>query len=135
MFLRQRILCATVLAPLTALVMSTDVFTNADLVRVKLVQAPPPSPGPFARLTTPDFPKATLLRPPFALIARIRNDSTGTFRFSFVVDGMSVCERAIDGPGSRRVDCPVTVSWNPTIEHHLSIEGPLNDWTLDYLEF
>ena len=134
MSLRQRILCATVLAPLTALVMSSDVFTDANLVRVKLVQTLSPSTGGLARVNTAGFPKANLLRPPFALIARIRNESTGTFRFSFVVDGVRVCERAIAGGGSRRVDCAVTATWNPTIDHQVSIEGPLQDWTLDYLE-
>jgi hypothetical protein len=134
MSLRQRILCATVLAPLSALVMSTDVFTSADLVRVKVVQTPSPSAGGVARVNTAGFPRASLLRPPFALIARIRNQSSGTFRFSLIVDGMRVCEPAIDGAGSRRVDCTVTAQWNQTIEHQISVEGPLTDWTLDYLE-
>jgi hypothetical protein len=134
MLLRQRILCATVLAPLTALVMSTDAFTKADLVRVKVVQTPLRSTDGFARVNTAGFPKANLLRPPFALIARIRNESRGIFRFSFVVDGMRVCERAIDGAGSRRVDCAVTGNWDQTIGHQVSIEGPLKDWTLEYLE-
>jgi hypothetical protein len=114
--------------------MSTDVFTSADLVRVKVVQTPSPSAGGVARVNTAGFPRASLLRPPFALIARIRNQSSGTFRFSLIVDGMRVCEPAIDGAGSRRVDCTVTAQWNQTIEHQISVEGPLTDWTLDYLE-
>jgi hypothetical protein len=134
MRLRQRALRATALAPLAALVMSTAVFTGANLVRVKVVQVASPSNRGSILVNTAGFPEANLLRPPFALIARIRNGSTGTSRFSIVVDGAPVCERSISGGGARRVDCAVTGTWNQTIDHRLSIEGPANGWTLDYLE-
>src|ERR1700704_3794171 len=129
-----RILRATVLAGLAALVLFTHVFVDIDRVRVKVLPAPTPATAGLVRATTAGFPEANQLRPPFALIARINGPAAGTSRFSIAVDGAPVCERDVAGGASRRVDCAVAGAWNPTIDHEVSIQGPPTAWTLEYLE-
>ena len=53
--------------------------------------------------------------------------------FSVTVDAAPVCERSVAGGASRRVDCAVTVPWDPDMPHDLAVQGPAT-WTLDYLE-
>lgn len=129
-----RIVRATILAGLAALVLSTHVFVAVDLVRAKVLQAPTTATAGLVRATTAGFPEVNALRPPFALIARITNQSAGTSSFSVAVDGVPVCERDVAGGGSRRVDCAVAHEWNPTIEHEVAIQGPPSAWTLESLE-
>jgi len=131
---RAQILRASVLAGLAALTLSTHVFVAVDRVRVKVLQRPIAATVGLVRATTAAYPQVNVLRPPFALIARINSASAGTSRFSITVDGSPVCERDVAGGGSRRVDCAVVGAWNPTIEHDVAIQGPPTAWTLEYLE-
>jgi hypothetical protein len=129
---RYGILRAVVLAGLAALVLYTHTFVAIDRLRLKVVQAPIPAIVGLVRAT--GFPEANALRPPFALIARIRRLSPGTSRFSIAVDGTTVCKRDEAGGDTRRVDCAVGGGWGRTIEHEVTIQGPAAAWTLEYLE-
>jgi hypothetical protein len=131
---RAQMLRASVLAGLAALTLSTHVFVAVDRVRVKVLQTPTAATVGLVRATTAAYPQVKVLRPPFALIARINIASAGTSRFSITVDGSLVCERDVAGGASRRVDCAVVGAWNPTIEHDVAIQGPPTAWTLEYLE-
>src|SRR5580765_7649310 len=111
------ILRATVLAGLAALALSTHVFVTVDQIRVIVLQAPATATAGLARATTAGLPAVNALQPPFALIARIHGPTAGTSPFSIAVDGAPVCERFVAAGGSRRVDCAVAGTWNPTIEH------------------
>ena len=88
----------------------------------------------MVRATTGGLSQASELQPPFALIARITNPSSGTGSFAITIDGAPVCKREVAGGGSRRVDCAVVGKWSATTEHQVVIEGPPAAWTLDYLE-
>jgi len=101
---------------------------------VKVLQAPTPATAGRVRATTAGLPHVTMLRPPFALIARINGASAGTTPFSITVDGSLVCERDVAGGGARRIDCAVAGEWNPTIGHEVVIQGAPTAWTLEYLE-
>jgi hypothetical protein len=129
-----RVLRVSVLSGLASVVLSTHVFVAIDPVRVKVLQTPKVPTAGFVRISTDRFPQANRLRTPFALIARINNQSAGNSQFSIVVDGVPVCERAIAGAADRRVDCAVIGRWDSRIEHEVAIQGPSTAWTLDYLE-
>jgi hypothetical protein len=131
---QRSVVGAIVLASLAALVLSTHVFVAIDHVRVKVLQAPVAAGSGIVRATTAGLPEVNALRPPFALIARINHDSTGTGTFSIAVDGAPVCERSVAGGNSRRIDCAITGAWNPAADHALRIQGPSTGWTLEYLE-
>ena len=49
------------------------------------------------------------------------------------VDDAPVCERSVASGSLRRIDCAVTVGWNPAIPHDVVVRGPTN-WTLESLE-
>ncbi len=129
-----RILRAAIVAALAALVFQTHVFVAFHPVRVKAVQAPVAAASGLARVTTAGFPRAGELRPPFALIARVKAPAGAASRIAIAVDGVPVCERDVAGGAARRIDCAVAVPWTPASEHEVTLRGPLTPWTLDYLE-
>ena len=130
-----RVLRATILGGLAALVLATHIFVDIDRVRLKALAAPAePAAGVVrVRVTAADFPDAIRLRAPFALIARIDNHA-GNAPFSVAVDGARVCERSVASGDARRIDCAVTGAYNPAADHAVTIQGPSGAWTLAYLE-
>jgi len=131
----SRVFRAAVLGALAALVVATRIFVDIDRVRVKLTAGPAAATAGLARVpaAAADFPDISQLRPPFALIARIDNPTSGNASYTVTVDGERVCDRAVAG-GAHRIDCAVTGAWNPTASHEVAIRGPSTAWTLAYLE-
>jgi hypothetical protein len=125
---------AAVLSGLAALVFATGVFVASDRVRVKVIVTPAPASAEQVRLTTAGSSEVNELRPPFALIARIKPGSAETASYAITVDGAPVCTREVTGGDASRIDCRVAGAWNPTIEHSIAIDGPQTPWTLEYLE-
>jgi hypothetical protein len=133
LFLPMNTLRAGLLAGVCCLVLATRVFVAFDSVRIKVVEAPVAAIAGVVRVGTTGK-RVNGLRPPFALIARIRHDSTGEQVFSIRVAGRTVCNPTVRGRATRRIDCVVAEGWDHTIDHDVTIEGPLIPWTLDYLE-
>ena len=102
------ILRAAFLASGAAWLLSTHVFVAIDRERVKLVQSPVMAVDGRVRVMTDSMPDLERLGPPFALIARVRNQSTSPGIVEVQVDGIHVCERRVPGDVSRRLDCAVT---------------------------
>src|SRR5919197_2644420 len=125
---------AVILAAACCLVLATQVFTAFDPVRIKVVQTRIGATAGVVRVATRDE-KVNRLRAPFALIARVRHDSTGEQAFSIRVDKRTLCDRVLRGRITHRIDCVVAAGWDPTLDHDVAIEGPLTPWTLEYLEF
>ena len=124
---------AVAIAGLAALVLATSVFVDADRVRVKVVDTSPvAATNGVARIEAAGS-QIDDLRPPFALIARINNQSPVTGSFSIAADGVMVCERSVAGGTPGRVDCAVGAGWNATA-HDVTIKGPSSPWTLEFLE-
>jgi hypothetical protein len=133
----SRALGATVAAIGAALVLSTHVFGAISLLRIKVVQSPVSAVDGRLRTTTAGFPQVNDLRPPFALISRIHNQSGEVGSFSFAVDGTVVCNPRVPAGSFRRLDCDVTQGWNPANDHVVTIEeSPPGSapWTLESLE-
>src|SRR5262245_11432904 len=125
--MRSRVLRAAVLAGLGALVLSTHVFVEIDRVRVKLLGAATVASAAglaVVHVNTAAFPEVNLLRPPFALIARINSQTAGPSAFHVSVDDARTCERRVAAGGIRRIDCTVSAGWNRTSEHNVAIQGP-----------
>jgi 4-amino-4-deoxy-L-arabinose transferase-like glycosyltransferase len=129
-----RLLRALVLASLGALVFQTHVFVAFQPVRVKVVQSSAGASDGLVRVTTAGFPGARQLRPPFAMIARVKAPAGPASRLAIAVDGEPVCERDVNGGASRRIDCAVAVPWDPAADHQVTIQGPSTTWTLEFLE-
>jgi 4-amino-4-deoxy-L-arabinose transferase-like glycosyltransferase len=129
-----RILRALTFAALAALVFHTHVFVAFRPNRTKVIRAPVAAAGGVVRVTAAGFPQLKELRPPFALIARIRMPAGGVARFTVAVDGAPVCERDVRSGAARRVDCVVATAWNPDTDHDVAVRGPAEPWTLEYLE-
>ncbi len=123
-----------VLAGVAALVFHTHVFVEFHPIRAKVAQAPIASTDGIVRVTTAGFPQLRSLRPPFALIARIKTSAAGTERFTFEVNGAPACERRVAGGATRRVDCAVSGAGQPGAAPEVVIQGPSTAWTLEYLE-
>lgn len=130
----RRVLRAMLLASLAALVLSTHVFTSADLIRAKVAETPRQAGAGTVTVTTGAFPRIDRLHPPFAVIARLNHLPPGTSPFSIAIDGSLVCAPRVDGGSARRVDCSAASELTPGIEHEVTITGPPTEWTLDYLE-
>ncbi len=129
-----RILRAAIVAALAALVFQTHVFVAFHPVRVKVVQASIPAVSGLVRATTAGLPRTTELRPPFALIARVKAPAGVASRIAIAVDGVPVCERDVAGGAARRIDCAVAVPWSPAAEREVTFRGPQTPWALEYLE-
>jgi hypothetical protein len=129
-----RMLRATVLGGLAALVLARCIFVDIERVRVKAIAAPTQAARGLVRVTSADFPLTSRLQPPFALIARIDNQTGTEAPFSVAVDGARVCERRVAAGGARRIDCVVAETWNGTGDHEIAVQGPSAPWTLEYLE-
>jgi 4-amino-4-deoxy-L-arabinose transferase-like glycosyltransferase len=74
------------------------------------------------------------LRLPFAVIARIRNDSPAQHHFLIFIDNHTVCDPMVAAHVTRRIDCALTQDWDPATEHEVVIESPATSWRLEYLE-
>ena len=129
-----RIFRALALATLAALVFHTHVFVAFHGVRAKIVQAPIAVADGLVRVTTAGYPQLRDLRPPFAVIARIKAPSTDRLRIRIAFDGLPTCERTIAGGASRRVDCAVTAGRGAAADREVIVSGPSTPWTLEYLE-
>ena len=129
-----RILGALVAAGLAALIFQTHVFVAFRPIRAKVVQAPVRATAGLVRVTTAGFPGVGELRPPFALIARIRSSPGDAGLFAVTVDGAPACDRRVAAGPARRIDCAVTAGWRPAADHEVTVKGPHTPWTLEYLE-
>ena len=90
-----RYLVAVLLASALASVVATRGFDQFNGVRSKVVTTTLPAVGGAVDVLVANRGKAEALRPPFALIARLRNDTADTASFSVDVDGQRVCERRV----------------------------------------
>jgi hypothetical protein len=103
-----RVIRAAVLTGLAALTLSTHVFVSLDRVRVKVLEASTLPTGGQVRVSTTG-PQVNELRPPFALIARIKTGSGRASAFTIAVDGrpmQALCGRWCGSTGRLRCgDC------------------------------
>lgn len=108
-------------------------FVALERQRLKVIeQSTPPIDGRVAQ--SPAALQAfAALEQPLAFIARIRNSSTSRLDFTVVTDGVPICTTAVDPQAVRRVDCQGGI-WSAGAVHSVSVDGPLADWTLEYLE-
>jgi hypothetical protein len=109
------------------------VVVGFESLRVKLVQTPVAPIGGTVRVDIGPPGSIGQLRPPFAVIARIRNDTATTQRFALNIDGRPVCERSVRG-GIERIDCAGQAGWGPTGDHVVEVVGGTFPWRLEYLE-
>jgi hypothetical protein len=130
-----RLIWALALASALAAVAATRVFVAFDGVRVKALREPlAPSAG--AVQTVLDDPTLEELRPPFAIISRIRAAGSGTYSFVIGIDGRELCQAAFSDRLTSRIDCALTGSWRPAGLHQVTITemAHRSDWQLEYLE-
>jgi hypothetical protein len=129
-----RLLCALAIAGLASAVWLSHVFVEFHPIRAKVVQAPIPAIDGTVRVTTAGFPQLKGLRPPFALIARVKAPTPGSQRVRISFDGSPACERLVAGGASRRVDCDVIAGDGAAGGREVVVSGPATPWTLEYLE-
>jgi hypothetical protein len=130
-----RCLVAFLLASALATVIATRGFDQFNGARAKVVTTPMPAVGGAVGLSVPNRGAAQILRPPFALIARLSNDTADTASFSIDVDGRRACEPHVAPHATdSRVDCEVTGAWELGHSHAIVIRSAAAIWSLDSLE-
>src|SRR5580693_5947156 len=86
-----RLALALLIATACAAVFATRVYTNVESVRIKALGVPAsPSAGTVRIRVANERTRA--LPSPFAVVANIRNGSSGEQRFSISVDDISLCD-------------------------------------------
>lgn len=136
-FSHSRVAVAVLAALALSWILLTHVVLEFRPVRMKLLRAPA---VPTNGVVQVDVPSGhPVLDAPFAVISRIRNESSRRLAFEIRADGRSLCTREIPGEGtSRRIDCVTTVNagrWIPEARHRLEVIGGTGgEWSLDYLE-
>jgi hypothetical protein len=128
-----KLLRAALLAGACCVVLATRVFVAFDPIRIKAVEAPVTANGGSVRVRMSDQ-KVSALRLPFAVIARVRNDSPALHHFLISIDNNTVCDPTVAAHVTRRVDCALKQDWDPAREHAVVIESPATSWRLEYLE-
>ena len=129
----RRIVLAVLAAVICSWIFATGVFLDFEPIRIRMVREPMPVTDGEARLDIVDE-RANDLRPPFALIARLRNDTDQPLRFSIRVNTHTVCETRVAAFSARRVDCAVR-DWDPQAGGQLIVESDSpRPWTLEDLE-
>jgi hypothetical protein len=123
----RSLLIATALAG----VLAARVFVAFDAVRIKLA-TPVSAQAGTARIPVPRA--ATGVKPPFAVIVRLRNDASSAESFAIDLDGQPVCRASIASGRTSRVDCAMRAAWMPGAAHALTVSGPGADWAVDYAE-
>src|SRR5207249_2492337 len=126
---------AALFSVLLCAVLTPRVAVRFDDFRLKLIESPlAPSAG-TARVEINPALGTRNLRPPFAIISRIHNDSPTSQHFAVRVDDRTVCSRNLAGGGAaRRVDCVWEGDWNSNASHSVAVEGGSFPWRLAYLE-
>jgi hypothetical protein len=138
----SRVPIAIALASALAVVLATHGFDEFYGVRAKIVTGLLPATQGAVRLTIDGRGTVARLRPPFALIAEVRNDSADRQPFRITVDGATVCEVAVAAHAKagwlaawkERLDCVVTQPWPAGGTHDLVVTSPAAAWSLRYLE-
>jgi hypothetical protein len=132
-FSRARVLRAVLLAGACCLVLASRAYVDFAPTRIRVVRTPVAATGSIVQAAVEDE-RASDLRPPFAVIARIRNGAAAPARFAVLVDDAEVCDVGVDGGDVRRVDCVVGSGWDDLVQHTATVRGPAGPWALDYLE-
>ena len=132
----RRILRASLFSAALCAVLASRVIVGFEPFRAKLVQRAPVLPVNGIAQVEADRPQvARPLEPPFAVIARIQNDSPTPQSLAVVIDDRSVCNRIVPaGRAPRRIDCVWDGEWSPTARHHIKVVAGNSAWKLSYLE-
>jgi hypothetical protein len=121
------------LASACTFVLAARAYVDFTPIRIRVVRTPVAATVGTVQVAVADE-RATGLRLPLALIARIRNDGEDPGRFAVRVDDADVCEAVVEAGDGRRIDCAVRGGWTPVAGHTVAVQGPASDWSLEYLE-
>jgi hypothetical protein len=114
-------------------VLATRVYIAFDPIRIRAVEAPVTASGGGMRVRITDQ-RVNALQLPFAVIARVHNDSPAQHHFLIRIDDHSVCDPTVAAGVTRRIDCALTQDWDRASEHVVVIESSATSWRLEYLE-
>src|SRR5262249_7354508 len=116
-------------------VLAHNVISNIHPFRQKLVdgRSVAPRDGVVRTDIEPGEPTHKL-DPPFAVIARIRNDSDASKPIELRMDDRSMCVRSVSARATKRIDCAWEGDWDPNAAHHLDAVSSDSSWKLTYLE-
>jgi len=129
-----RCLVAVVLASALASVVATRGFDRFTGVRSKQVTESMPAVQGAVNVSVASRGAAQALRPPFAFIARLRNDTVDTASFSVDVDGQRICQPRVGPQTASWIYCVVTGAWPAGPSHDVVFRSAATVWSLEYLE-
>ncbi len=130
----DRLPLALALASALAFVLATRGFDEFYPVRSKVVTGVVPAANGLVQLAIDGRGTVARLQPPFALIARLGNDTADRQVFRVSVDGQTVCQPDVAGHAVARADCSVTSAWPSGGMHTLVVQSTAASWSLQYLE-
>src|SRR6185312_1214820 len=133
------LLCRTMLRALAiAAALSTlafaSVVTGFSAARVKLVQTPVPSVSGGVAFAPGDLPGGPAMAAPFAVIARIHNQSDSQQTYTLRLNGEVLCHPTLAAGATRRVDCVSVAAWDGRPPRFVAGSTGASPWTLEYLE-
>ena len=129
----RQVVLAIIAGCVSAWIFATAVFIDFEPIRIRLVREPAPVQEDVARVQIRDERTADL-QPPFALIARLRNDAEEPLRFSIRLNDRPVCEVEVPAGRARRIDCEVG-EWDRRPEDELAFEpASPRPWAIEYVE-
>ena len=135
MKLADRVPLALALASALAFVLATRGFDEFYSVRSKVVTGIVPPTNGQVRLPIDGRGTVARLKPPFALVARLGNDTAERETFHVEVDGETVCQPSVAAHAvAARVDCVVTSAWPSGGTHEVVVKSAAASWSLQYLE-
>src|SRR5579864_1588512 len=129
-----RYFVALLLASTLALVIATRGFDQFHGARTKVVTTTMPAVGGAVAVSVANRDAVQALRVPFALIARLKNDTADTAAFSVDVDGQRDCQPHVAPHVTSWVYCAVTGAWESGHWHGIVIRSAASIWSLEYLE-
>ena len=129
-----RVARACLYASLLCALLATRVAVDFHSFRAKVVEHDPVVPvGGVAQVLLPADRTSRDLSPPFAVIARIHNESAAVQQFTIRIDGGVACVRSVPPSALQRIDCTWEGHWAVGAPHRIDVIGS-GSWTLAYLE-
>src|SRR5262249_35498159 len=118
---------ACVLSSLLCVVLATRAVVGFDSARAKLISGGRTIPYAGVANVTIGAARASRLDPPFAVIARVRNESSARLALEIRVDNQPACNRTIPGDGAEhRIDCVWSGDWVPRVPHDVQVVGGIS---------
>ena len=128
-----RVRLAAVLAILGAAFLGIAGYSNFTALRIRAVKEPIAANTDGVSVSVSPAKRAGLAAP-FALVARLHNDSAAAKTIAIRLDGLLACAPTVPAGQSVRADCQFSGPWDPAVDHQVAFTDRDDSWQLEALE-